>query len=175
MSVFYFDDCDPINEDLAKDICGKDFIDLINYSMRYCTYFSVDFHIKYKIDNKLRPQLRRSEVFDLSLFHKSREQNCHLIPPQQEYSRHYYWLNNDTSELIVQLQDSLFNWELYSKYKMPENITFYRSDGSVFFTSITHEGFAYLYLNANEDMNHIVKNRWEELPETVVCCKIDSN
>ena len=29
MSVFYFDDCDPINEDLAKDICGKDFIDLI--------------------------------------------------------------------------------------------------------------------------------------------------
>ena len=67
--------------------------------------------------------------------------------------------------MIFQLQDSLFDWNLYSKYKMPENITLYRSDNTVFFTSITHEGFAYLYLRENEDMSQIIDNQWSELVE----------
>lgn len=166
MRIYYFDDCDPNNEDHTLDICGKAFHNLIYSSMKYSSFFSVDYHIPYSINKEILDQLTNFEINDPMLIQKTMEQKSnHLIPPQHDFIRHYYWLNSVTNQLIFQLQDSLFNWELYSKYKMPENITLYRSDNTVFFTSITHEGFAYLYLRKNEDMSQIIDNQWSELLE----------
>lgn len=166
MRIYYFDDCDPHNEDITLDIRDEAFRDLINSSMHYCTSFSIDLHDSYHIKDAIINRLKDFEINDQKIIQKVLEhKDNHLVPPEQGFMRHYYWLNSKTNQLIFQLQDSLFDWNLYSKYKMPENITLYRSDNTVFFTSITHEGFAYLYLRENEDMSQIIDNQWSELVE----------
>ena len=166
MPNYYFEDCDPNDEDHTLDICGKAFQNLIHASMDYSTLFSVDFHLPYNISNEVLEQLAGFEISDQRLIRKIMEENRdHLMPPGQGFIRRYYWLNSVTDQLLFQLQDSLFDWELYSKYKMPENLTLYRPDDTVLFTCVTHEGFAYFYLRENEDMAQIIDDRWLELSE----------
>ena len=101
MRIYYFDDCDPNNEDHTLDICGKAFHNLIYSSMNYSTFFSVDFHIPCSISKEILDQLDNFEINDPMLIRKIMEQKSnHLIPPQHDFIRHYYWLNSVSNQLI---------------------------------------------------------------------------
>ena len=83
----------------------------------------------------------------------------------QELGVHYYRSCPELCQLLQISALSIFDW---IGHTYPEDITFYRSDGSIFFTSITHEGLLFLVPRENEDVSDILamgnwvetKNHW---------------
>ena len=65
----------------------------------------------------------------------------------------------DSAAVIVnantRMNDSIFKW-MYGKVKKPEDIAFYREDGSVFLSSVIHEGEDSLFPREGEDISAIL-------------------
>lgn len=74
----------------------------------------------------------------------------------------------ETYDLVLGINDSLFKWINGRGNKKPEDLTFYRKDGSVFFSSVIHEGECFLYPRDNEDVSSVVSNgKWYLVDPTI--------
>lgn len=68
-----------------------------------------------------------------------------------------------TKEYLMHTVNDLFEW--IDKYENPEDLTFYRADGSIFFWSLIHEGVCCLVDRPNEDVTGVVdKPDWHKCP-----------
>ena len=65
----------------------------------------------------------------------------------------YYRVCPELCQLLLTSASSIFDW---IGYTYPEDPTFYRNDGSVFFTSTTHEGLLTLMPREDEDVSDII-------------------
>lgn len=73
---------------------------------------------------------------------------------------YYYRVCPELCQLLLNSATGIFDWVGYT---YPEDPTFYRSDGSVFFTSTTHEGILTLMPRENEDVSDIIScENWLE-------------
>lgn len=60
-------------------------------------------------------------------------------------------------------------WNETDRGSLPEDLAFYRSDGSCFFASETHEGHCYLYPRGEEDVSSVLRSEgWDPVPAGTV-------
>lgn len=65
----------------------------------------------------------------------------------------YYVCTPAAKEAFLALTDDLFAWtSCFPSTNLPDDPTFYRADGSLFFRAITHEGFCELYDRGETDV-----------------------
>lgn len=65
----------------------------------------------------------------------------------------------ETRRYLLDSYSCLFGWYWTEKRgRLPEDLAFYRSDGSSFFASETHEGQCYLYPGSDEDFSSVLKS-----------------
>lgn len=73
-----------------------------------------------------------------------------------DYEIRHYRLEQGLQNLLISHVDSVFKWICGWGYNNPNDPTFFRQDGSVFFFSTIHEGECTLLPNKNETVSHIV-------------------
>ncbi|MBR6801021.1 MAG: hypothetical protein IKM61_04650 [Eubacteriaceae bacterium] len=72
--------------------------------------------------------------------------------------RHYI-LSDEVKNYVLSVTDSIFGWINGWGYHNPEDICFYRHDGSIFFSSVIHDGICCLDVGEDEDADEILKNK----------------
>lgn len=127
--------------DTEYDIEGEDYENLLSCALRYCAYFSLDYPFGMAPSAELAPYV-------------------HEIPNPVRVVYHY---NEDTMQILKQLSNSIFKFHFHYEGK-PEDPIFYRSDYSVFFSSVTHEGDSFLFPRDGEDVSILLQNEhWKEI------------
>ena len=155
---YYFYDTDPTGHE-AYDIAGEDFAELIETCCRYCETLSLRFQ---------KPELRVLWGPALEPYRIPRPEAITYIQghyyhdlPQQDRETCYYRVCPELCALLPQIADHLFQWIDGWGYHHPEDPVFYRSDGSLFFSSVIHEGECILTPREGEDVSRIVsKEHW---------------
>lgn len=146
------EDCSEEN-----DIRGNDYRNLLKICFKYSSSFS--FMIAGEgfrtIENNLPRELEEyrieaeDSVLNLYVRYKiAKDVRCYIACPQ-------------TYELILGVNDSIFSWINGRGNKKPEDLAFFREDGSVFFHSVTHDGECSLYPRNNEDIGSVLSTgKW---------------
>lgn len=167
MKYIFYDSDETGFEDY--DINGEHFKTLIELCKTYCKFFSLYIYFDDKISEKIMEKFEISnEGFaDYNNYYINDNKANSYIPIGK---KHYYLLNKESIELLFSISDSVFGFlssHKTDKYK-PEDLTFYRSDKSEFFSSETHEGECSLFPIDTEDVSAIISvGRW--------CCYYDNN
>ena len=68
----------------------------------------------------------------------------------------YYQCCDKTYAMLTSIADSVFKFAYMSPDYLPEDLCFYRSDGTVLFASTVHEGECYLFPREDEDFDEIL-------------------
>lgn len=88
------------------------------------------------------------------------------IGTSQEDALSYFQVCDQTFVILSSRVQSLFDFDACLNHLYPEDLTFYRSDGSVFMDSIAHEGECTLYIQPGEDIADVLAfGNWLPLDE----------
>lgn len=152
MGEYKFYDTDPTGWE-EYDIVGDDYTDLIKTCCQYCKTLS------FRIVNA-----RINYIDDLEAYRIAQDNNINFMSPAywidgKPDEIRYYKICPELCKLLLQSVESIFQWRYISQesYTNPEDPTFYREDGSVFFTSVIHDGVCTLTPRDDEYVDHIVK------------------
>lgn len=145
--MYFFRDYDDLNEE-DLFISDADYIALIRLCISTCKYFTLSYtneNIAKKINKFLSP-IRIRNIDD---------GNSRLT------KLCIYECSDDAERFLTTYVNELFEWIEFEGYNNPEDIAFYREDGSIFFWSETHEGICAIIERDNEDVfNVIAKRGW---------------
>lgn len=160
---FYSNRGSHLTHDFAEyNISGEDYAELIRTCFQYSAAVSFYFipcgedGVPAEFKNKLEP------------FHIKRPDNIVYegIEEEEEYGVKYYRTCPELCDIMLGIANSILDWVQLQDHLNPENPTFYRSDGSLFFDSVIHEGRLQLTIREDEDVSHIVSvNGWEDVTE----------
>ena len=146
------------------DISGDDYIDLIKTCAKYSASFAF-------MSSNGKPSFIPESLnnYKTPLTDEQAQSFSYCLTPYIQLCKETgegeyvfaYRTNDESIEQLLKMSSDLYRWYWQSEQTCPENITFYRSDGSVFFTSITHEGICELTPREDEDVSNIVsKEHW---------------
>ena len=132
---------DETMEDISIE--AEHYKQLISLCFRYCTHFSLLFRDKSVEDNLMLPTpLYRQNAGKYS----NVEYLC------------FYACSIESQNFLL-TKANLFDWLDTTTIRSPEDLIFYREDGSVFFWSETHEGICALFERNQEDVAMLVSQR----------------
>ena len=160
MREYKFYDTDPMGLGWEEyDIVGNDYVDLI----KTCCLYSKTLFLRISGE-------RINGISELERFRISKGDNITFVP--DHYYRmikcdkypdefRYYNICPELCDLLLHISNCIFHWIDGWGYHNPEDPTFYREDGSVFFTSVIHDGVCTLTPREDENVDHIVeKEHW---------------
>ncbi len=159
--IFYDTDATGQQE---LDIDGDAYHDLLSTCFNYCSTFSMLVNREISNDSRLKAlekyRLPVTENVKAAYLHYDYCENLNCANDGVEI-RHYE-LTPETRAAIPQFCNSIFKWINAWGHTNPEDPAFFREDGSVFFSSLIHEGECTIYPNANENISEIVLgNHWQ--------------
>ena len=154
--IYWFEDCD-IDGFTELDISGDDYKTLINHCYKYCKYFTFTSY-KHTKNIVMNAPIKEKECRD------------HFWNPGRFGEVFIYECNQVNKDYLLTTVNSVFDWTNYgTPYSFPEDLTFYREDGSLFFYSEAHEGNCLLFPREAEDISLVLNQYgWREsetLPE----------
>lgn len=77
--------------------------------------------------------------------------------------RKWFWCNTESVVALQSLEDNLFNMKTLHGLTNPEDIVFYRENGSIFAYAETDEGECIVYPEIEEDISELIRNpHWFE-------------
>lgn len=157
MSEYIFNDCneEPYTE---YGIDGDSFHDLLRVCARYCPVMSV---AVLPTDEEVLSVIRQFllDEKDVPLYQQEKKMAGYLvIHGTKLYEQYYRVCPGLLNELANIASDDLFTMLHGWGYTNPEDPTFYRADGSIFFESVVHEGACYLHARKDEDVDMIIRN-----------------
>ena len=143
---------DPFDNTPGYEIRNNDYVDLIEACCKYSSVLSfVNMHDRVFLFEKIEPYriMADDNIFDHS---------CNYFTPgKRPPYKMFYRVCPETRDFVLQNAKSIFDWG----GNRPEDPTFYRADGSVFFCCRTHDDECVLFARENEDVSHIVsKEGW---------------
>lgn len=143
--VFYDTDYEGNEE---YDIRGEAYEQLI----RICCQYSTVLYLKY-----MQPDLQAVDL--LKSFEIEKPQNISEDPViHLPYcDKRYYRVCPELCEVLLHVADGIFEWLSGWGFENPEDPTFYRSDGTVFFVSVVHNGFCALIPREDEDLGGLLQ------------------
>lgn len=147
--MYYFLDWDD-EKNLELTIRGHDYAELIDICFKYSTHISLSIRFLRRDGIRFESPEPYTKPLKASL---SASCGDTVILPCSEKTRQY----------LLKTTDDLFKWIDWCKN--PEDLTFYRADGSVFFWSLIHEGVCCLLNRPDEDVSGVVGNPdWHSCP-----------
>lgn len=157
MKIYKF--CDwSLTDDEDYDIAGEAYQNLIKRCCDICDIVSFIIErpdmCSQKIQKKLNEfSISRPQNITYKFQHYGERSNS-----EENLGVHYYSVCTELCQLLLSSASSIFDWV---GFRMPEDPTFYRNDGTVFFTSTTHEGLLTLMPRNEEDVSDIIsENPW---------------
>ncbi len=139
------------------DISGEQYQQFLKACFRHCATVSV------LIDPDYDGNIDLWDTCRIPVSPNVQNTYCHYGVPSSEkpdrincFEIRHYRLTAQMQKLIQSQANSLFSWTCYFGYHNPDDIAFYRPDGSVFFSSVVHEGEAALFLREDEDLSEIL-------------------
>ncbi|MBE6039154.1 MAG: hypothetical protein E7218_08180 [Anaerofustis stercorihominis] len=147
---FYDTDCTGYEE---YDIRDEDYKKLIDICFKYC--FSVAFRIW--DDGITIPE--NLKKYNLPVDENVVSGYPHYYKELNEITREqlvHFKLSEDIRSYMCTTTNSIWGWINSSEYTNLEDPVFFRSDGSIFFHSVIHDGVCSLYPNVTEDVKSIV-------------------
>ena len=165
---YYFHDSDELGFE-ERDIFGDAYRDLLSACCKYSAVFALLFmeHIDTsKQQDVLSPfeievpnAIPQTEIERLLFCHGKPNEINHLY--RKGYgSVKFYRVCSELCECLPSIANSMFGWLGDKEHANPENPTFYRADGSIFFASVIHEGECALFPRDDEDVSKIVQNEY---------------
>lgn len=143
------------------DISGTEYKKLLELCCRYSATMSL-----IMVDRNL-PFLRELEPFRVSK--KNNINFMHDDYGAQRNEVRYYRVCNEVIDILFNNGNGLFAYTDKKGYSNPNDTTFYRNDGSVFFTCIVHEGIGILLPREDEDISNVVEvGNWNKAEVTKV-------
>ena len=172
MKTFCFYDSDWFyggNGDVKNHIQGVEFRKLLEACFRYCSYVALSISAKSeeRFKKLLSPfEIAVPEAIAQDVYPQAyeacrwgRTKDGKSFPEIVSISNiRFYRACPDLLNVLYSISDSLFTWLDGWGFCNPENPTFYRSDGSVFFSSVIHEGECTLHVHDDEDVSEVIKN-----------------
>lgn len=160
MKQYEFSDClynAETNIETECDINGDNYREFIRICCKYCAVVSFVFtpYAGCNSDVKLKKTLapfcikRPDNITSFSSTYEGKASD-------EELNVKYYRVCDELCEILFNSASSIFEWLQGWGYINPENPAFYRADGSVFFTSVIHEGWLKLTPRDDEDVSQIV-------------------
>ena len=162
MSKYIFRDTD-ISGEAEYDITGDNYVKLISVCCKYSSYLSLritsnEISGAKELEKYVVPK-KKNLVYMYDQFYRENSLQSNLEVK-------YYRVCPELRDLLLRISDSIFKWINGWGYVNPEDPVFYRADGSVFFSSIIHDGECLLYPNDEEDISEILLNdNWIEIKE----------
>lgn len=159
------------NQNSPKDIYEDDYYSLLQTCFTYSKYFSLRFKRElYEYPREICDSLNLLNPYMYRSFSALEEPWCG--GGLDRFS--IYHCNANTYRIIKQCTNKLFAWMPYwYEKKLPEDPTFFREDGSVFYCQVTHEDIAELYPLWNEDVHLIVsKKGWRAVEKSKIVYNI---
>lgn len=160
MRVYRFFDTDVTGAE-EYDISGEQYQKLLQTCFQYSATVSVILSPWYV------NQIEAWEPYRIPITPTVQEVYGHYGVPSElapdrinGYEIRHYRLALPMQELILAQTDSIFKWRSWFGCNHPDDLTFYRADGSVFFTSTTHEGECTLFLREDEPCNVAELGDW---------------
>ena len=131
--------------DKELDIDGEAYAELIDTCFQYAEAFAVT----YSLGGFHAGQRRQDSVFQHCIGKKA---------IQNGRVRCYFKCCQATRKYLSESYHCLFGWFWNGKDRgnLPEDLAFYRGDGSAVFASETHEGQCYLYPRKEEDFSSVL-------------------
>ncbi len=69
----------------------------------------------------------------------------------------FYYCNDETRRLLLAKTDHLFGWNFHnSPAPLPEDLTFFREDGSIFFELVSHDMDMVAFPETGEGLDDIL-------------------
>lgn len=142
-------------------ISGDAYRQLIEYCFAHCAALSLSFHGK----NDLKEYMAELLPFtSLSLSPNILSKKDGIVWLQH---KNFYSLSDDLRDFLLRESQSLFDWKFSGTKAIPEpeDLCFYREDGSGMFWSCTHEGECAFFLREGEERPAFASNKGWELLE----------
>lgn len=149
--IYKFYDTDDLGMG-EYDVAGADYVKLIEACCKHCTFFSlVITNPDSAILEKLQPfEISKSDVIKFEFDHYEKS----------SVTVKYYKVSSALCKTILSQTNSIFCWINGWGFSNPEDPTFYRDDGSVFFTSTIHEGECTLMVQDEDVFDIVSDERW---------------
>ena len=153
--MYIYVDWDDDNPSAELDIQGEQYERLIDICFHHCSYFSLN-------------ENRSGVMFDLP----EKELEVWLEQLSSPIrKKHLFFCSYEAKQYLLRKVNSLFSWITWGTHNrdikegiLPEDLCFYRSDGSVFLWSETHEGICVICSKPEEDVSDIVSSEgWREV------------
>lgn len=133
VTKYKFYDTDPTGK-ATYDISGKDYARLLDLCLKYCDSVSMCIHESVKID------LSSIEPFCIAITPEVKAQYGHygflpqtdgnVMPP---YRLSHYLLTPEVKSFLLAQTNAIFNWTYAWGHNNPDDLAFFRPDGTVFF------------------------------------------
>lgn len=164
MAVYRFVDTDEtgIND---FDISGESYNFLLETCMKYCSSFSVRVCVDIIGSNTFLDDLEPYRIH-ANIYVRSAYSHYGFLPSEtycnaDRYEIRHYRCCREVCAILLASTKSVFEWICGWGYTNPEDPVFFRSDGSVFFSSIIHDGICMLFPRVEEDVSQILsKGNW---------------
>ena len=181
MKRYMFTDCitppqgsnlvsDSVSGSISCDICGKQYEDLIRLCCKYSGVFSFIVQVPaMEVAEQLEKfRIERPENIEFS-------HNHYITNENTEPGGRFYRVCPELCEFLLDKADSIYEWINGWDFENPEDPTFYRKDGSVFFTSVIHEGEVFLLPRDDEDVSIVINNDyWREVePDSIIASRLE--
>lgn len=151
-------ECDNSYREIECDISGEQYVDLIRLCCKYSSVFSVIVHV---------PDM--DIVVEMDKFRIDRPENIqfkhgYYMSKNTKPNSQFYKVCPELCDIIIEKANSIYEWLNGWGFRNPEDPTFYREDGSVFFTSVIHDGEVFLLPRDDEDVSIVINNKyWREV------------
>ncbi len=160
MMIYRFYDADMTGHE-ERDVAGEAYSKLLQLCFRYSTTVSI------LLAPSFPEQLEVWEAFRIPVTPNVREVYSHYgfdtlcdSDRFRGYEIRHYLLTPQIQTLIGMRTGSIFQWICAWGHQNPEDISFFREDGSVFFTSTIHEGHCTFCPREDEDISAILNPYW---------------
>lgn len=174
MKTYYFYDSDwnyGGKGDVEYHIQGEEFRKLLEVCFRYSAYvafsFSPSSEAKYlqllaPFEESV-PDVISSQAYPPKRMWPTETFRCFngrtvTTTIQKSSTNRFYRTCPELIDVLCSVSDSIFTYLDGWGYCNPEDPTFYRADGSVFFSSVIHEGECKLTPRDDEDISEIIRN-----------------
>jgi hypothetical protein len=148
--VYEYYDTD-IDGNEEYDIADEQYKNLISICGNYCTTLSlvITNHNSNLLNEISKYEIPKSEKITFQYTHYK---NTDIVVK-------YYRVCEKLIDCILSNTNSIFCWINGWGYSNPEDPTFYREDGSVFFSSTIHDGICRLIVDeSQEDVSNVISN-----------------
>ena len=159
---YKFFDCDAVDSHIEYNIVGQDYQTLIALCARYCSSFSV---IVKRTDTDLIAQMepfripRPDNTTHCYPYMRPDGSGHYVRMTDEELGVRFYRMCPELCRILLTGTQGIFEWIHDWGYRNPEDPSFYREDGSVFFTSVIHEGVLTLFPRESEDVSALLSIR----------------